>query len=121
MQLHPFVIRSLEFYATRRTEQTVAFLCRKAAQTGFFRSMLLEPLSGVSGTYIMEMGAVCRILKRAKRRALDALGGADQGGYVTNHVTNRLSGGIANRQVIEKYGRPVRARTADLHRVKVAL
>jgi hypothetical protein len=26
---------------------------------------------------------------------------------------------VANREVIEKYGRPVRARTADLHRVKV--
>jgi len=57
----------------------------------------------------------------AKRRALDALGGAGQEGYVTNHVTNRRLDGTADAEVIDKYGRPVRARTADLHRVKVAL
>jgi len=57
----------------------------------------------------------------AKRRALDALGGPEESGYVTNHVTNRPPDGVENPQVTEKYGRPVRARTADLHRVKVAL
>ena len=58
----------------------------------------------------------------AKRRALDALSsGQSASGYVTNHVTNGSSVPAAHMQVVEKYGRPVRARTADLHRVKVAL
>jgi integrase len=57
----------------------------------------------------------------AKRRALEALSREGKDRYVTNHVTNQLRRGEANTEVIEKYGRPVRARTADLHRVKVAL
>ncbi len=57
----------------------------------------------------------------AKRRALEALGGSGPGSYVTKYVTNQLSTLIANPEVVEKNGRPVRARTADLHRVKVAL
>ena len=57
----------------------------------------------------------------AKRRALEALSGGGGGGYVTNHVTNQVRKVGTNPEVTEKYGRPVRARTADLHRVKVAL
>jgi hypothetical protein len=57
----------------------------------------------------------------AKRRALDVLSGEGRNGYVTNHVTNQLRRGEVNPEVIETNGRPVRARTADLHRVKVAL
>ena len=65
----------------------------------------------------------------AKRRALDALSGAQTGtdgraepeGYVTNNVTNPTFAPTAQTQVVEEYGRPVRARTADLYRVKVAL
>jgi hypothetical protein len=67
------------------------------------------------------LGHYSHIRLDAKRRALDALGGAGQEGYVTNHVTNRRHDGMADVEVIDKYGRPVRARTADLHRVKVAL
>jgi integrase len=55
----------------------------------------------------------------AKRKALDALSGG--GGYGTNHVTNSVSDVLPNPQVVEKNGRPVRTRTADLYRVKVAL
>ncbi len=55
----------------------------------------------------------------AKRRALEALCGG--GGYGTNHVTNPVSAVPANPQVVDKDGRPVRTRTADLYRVKVAL
>ena len=43
------------------------------------------------------------------------------GGYGTKNVTNEPVEGKLNAQVIEMNGRPVRARTADLHRVKVAL
>ena len=58
----------------------------------------------------------------AKRHALDALsGGGSTQGYGTNNVTNRPRARKGTSQVIEKNGRPVRARTADLHRVKVAL
>ncbi len=58
----------------------------------------------------------------AKRRALDALSGGGSGGsYVTKNVTNEPVEGKLNPQVLEIDGRPVRARTADLHRVKVAL
>jgi integrase len=58
----------------------------------------------------------------AKRHALEAVNRkAASEAYVTNHVTNGVVQQIANPQVIEEYGRPVRARTADLHRVKVAL
>ena len=54
----------------------------------------------------------------AKRRALDALSsGGTTGGYGTNHDTNALPPPKPGPQVIEGNGRPVRARTADLHRV----
>jgi len=54
----------------------------------------------------------------AKRKALDALsGGGSGGGYGTNHDTNALPVATPRPQVIEMNGRPVRARTADLHRV----
>jgi integrase len=56
----------------------------------------------------------------AKRHALDALsGGGLTRGYDTNHVTNAPAPLQLPPQVIEENGRPVRARTADLHRVKV--
>jgi integrase len=65
----------------------------------------------------------------AKRRALDALAAkhaeteaqGKEGSYVTKNVTNGTNPASAKRQIVEKYGRPVRARTADLYRVKVAL
>ena len=63
----------------------------------------------------------------AKRRVLDALvakGSGTEGastGYVTNGVTNGTISGDSKSQVVEKDGRPVRTRTADLYRVKVAL
>ena len=58
----------------------------------------------------------------AKRRALDALSNRDvTGGYGTNHDTNAPPSPKLGPQVVEENGRPVRARTADLHRVKVAL
>jgi len=56
----------------------------------------------------------------AKRKALDALATSAKG-YDTTGDTNPHSVAISNPQVIEMNGRPVRARTADLHRVKVAL
>jgi hypothetical protein len=43
------------------------------------------------------------------------------GGYGTNHDTNAPPTPKPGPQVVEENGRPVRARTADLHRVKVAL
>jgi integrase len=56
----------------------------------------------------------------AKRRALDGLSGPSlTGGYDTNHGTNAVLPPKPGPQVVEKYGRPVRARTADLYRVKV--
>src|SRR6202521_3280803 len=61
----------------------------------------------------------------AKRRALDALSAAQDGterqaaSYVTKNVTNGTIAPTAQTQVVEEYGRPVRARTADLYRVKV--
>ena len=58
----------------------------------------------------------------AKRKALDALSNwGSVGGYGTNHGTNTPSEPKSSPQVVEENGRPVRARTADLHRVKVAL
>ena len=66
----------------------------------------------------------------AKRQALDALAAnrADveqqatgSGRYVTKHVTNGTNQTNTKPQVVERNGRPVRARTADLYRVKVAL
>ena len=58
----------------------------------------------------------------AKRRALDAISsGGSTGGYGTNHGTNAPVPPQPGPQVVDGNGRPVRARTADLHRVKVAL
>jgi integrase len=58
----------------------------------------------------------------AKRKALDALSsGGSGGGYGTNHDTNAVPPTPPHPQVIEMNGRPVGARTPDLHRVKVAL
>jgi Phage integrase family len=58
----------------------------------------------------------------AKRRALDALSSTDLTGvYATNHDTNGAVPPKPGPQLVEGNGRPVRARTADLHRVKVAL
>jgi integrase len=58
----------------------------------------------------------------AKRKALDALSrGGLTGGYGTNNVTIAPQPPKPGPQVVEENGRPVRARTADLYRVKVAL
>jgi hypothetical protein len=38
-----------------------------------------------------------------------------------NHVAKQHRKALANQEVIEKYGRPVRARTAGLHRVNCVL
>jgi integrase len=66
----------------------------------------------------------------AKRSALDSLAQSrkagsnrhsGQGGNVTKHATNGTNSRKASLYVIEKNGRPVRTRTADLYRVKVAL
>ena len=66
----------------------------------------------------------------AKRSALDFLAQprqagsnrhSGQGRNVTKHVTNGTISRKASLYVVEKYGRPVRTRTADLYRVKVAL
>jgi integrase len=56
----------------------------------------------------------------AKRHALDVLNnGGSTRGYGTNHVANAPAPTQQSPQVVEENGRPVRARTADLHRVKV--
>jgi hypothetical protein len=58
----------------------------------------------------------------AKRKALEGLSETDsKRGYGTTSDTNALPTSTPHPQVIEMNGRPVRARTADLHRVKVAL
>jgi len=58
----------------------------------------------------------------AKRHALDALSkGGSTGGYGTKNDTNAPPPPKPGPQVVEENGRPVRARTADLYRVKVAL
>jgi hypothetical protein len=62
----------------------------------------------------------------AKRAAIQVLSNRPQqvtseGGNVTKHITrDGVREGVPG-QVIEKNGRPERARTADLYRVKVAL
>ena len=59
---------------------------------------------------------------QAKRRALEALSNwSTREGYGTKTVTSPPAEGMPSPQVIETYGRPVGARTPDLHRVKVAL
>jgi integrase len=91
--------------------------------------------AGVPDRVIMDIaGHVSpRMLRRyshiqleAKRAAIQALSNRPQatvseGADVTKHVTKQPDGVTVLPQVIEKDGRPVRARTADLHRVKVAL
>jgi integrase len=66
----------------------------------------------------------------AKRSALDSLAQpqlavsshrSERGGNVTKHVTNGTNPLNTASYVVEKDGRPVRTRTADLYRVKVAL
>jgi integrase len=58
----------------------------------------------------------------AKRKALEALTRVgSRVGYGTKYVTKRPAEPKAIPQVIGQDGRPVRARTADLYRVKVAL
>ena len=75
-----------------------------------------------------------RMLKRyshvrleAKRKAVEVLSRrpsrpapdvGKEGGYDTKHVTNQPSEGVPSPEVIETDGRPERARTADLYRVK---
>jgi hypothetical protein len=46
---------------------------------------------------------------------------SSEGTCVTKQVTKSAGVEVMSAQVTEKNGRPVRARTADLHRVKVAL
>ena len=76
-----------------------------------------------------------RMLKRyshvrleAKRKAVEVLSRrpsrpapdvGKEGGYDTKNVTNPPSEGMPSPEVIETNGRPERARTADLYRVKV--
>jgi hypothetical protein len=62
----------------------------------------------------------------AKRTAIQAISNRRQaavseGSDVTNRVTKQTEGSKVPPQMIEKNGRPERARTVDLHRVKVAL
>jgi integrase len=58
----------------------------------------------------------------AKRDALNGLAARNgRPSYVTNRVTTSVSKTEQFPEVVEKYGRPERARTVDLHRVKVAL
>jgi hypothetical protein len=63
-----------------------------------------------------------RVQIDAMRRALDGLSSVGStGGYGTNHDANAPVPPKPSSQVVVENGRPVRARTADLHRVKVAL
>jgi hypothetical protein len=55
----------------------------------------------------------------AKRRALDGLTATTKG-YGTNSATNAQATTTVHPQVIERDGRPERARTVDLHRVNLA-
>jgi hypothetical protein len=83
-----------------------------------------QTIMGIAGHVSPKMLAhYSHVRLDAKRRALEALSKQDStDGYGTNNGTNRrLTKMMPNPQVIEKNGRPVRARTADLHRVKVAL
>jgi hypothetical protein len=59
---------------------------------------------------------------KAKRKALDALGGDGKtDGYGTNDGTKQVFDSAPKPQVVEINGRPVGTRTPDLYRVKVAL
>ncbi len=91
--------------------------------------------AGVPDRVIMDIAGhvSARMLRRyshiqleAKRAAIQALsnrpqGNALEGTNVTKHVTKLREAEPMPSQLAEKNGRPVRARTADLHRVKVAL
>jgi site-specific recombinase XerD len=91
--------------------------------------------AGVPDRVIMDIaGHVSpRMLRRyshiqleAKRTAIQALSNRpkateSENANVTKHVTKQGEGVVTLPQVIEKDGRPERARTVDLHRVKVAL
>jgi Phage integrase family len=91
--------------------------------------------AGVPDRVIMDIAGhvSARMLRRyshiqleAKRAAIGALSDrprttAPKGTDDTKHVTKSGEVEAIPAQVIEKNGRPVRARTADLHRVKVAL
>ena len=91
--------------------------------------------AGVPDRVIMDIaGHVSpRMLRRyshiqleAKRTAIQALSNrrkttTSEEVDVTKHVTKPTQSVTVLSQVIEENGRPVRARTADLHRVKVAL
>ncbi len=62
----------------------------------------------------------------SKRAAIQSLSNrpriaASEQGDVTKHVTKEGERGVIPMQVIEKNGRPVRTRTADLYRVKVGI
>ena len=116
-------------------------LTKKAGLPGLrfhdMRHQLITELgeSGASDQIIMAIaGHVSRrmldryshIRLEAKRQALEkALGSRrnrpSERGYVTKHVTKSGEGDSMPAEVIESNGRPERARTADLYRVKVAL
>ena len=116
-------------------------LTKKAGLPGLrfhdMRHQLITELgeSGASDQIIMAIaGHVSRrmldryshVRLEAKRQALEkALGGRrnrpSERGYVTNHVTKSGEEDSMPAEVIESNGRPERARTADLYRVKVAL
>jgi hypothetical protein len=59
--------------------------------------------------------------KRAAIQALSSRPVAAEGRNDTDYVTKRKELDLARAQVVETNGRPERARTVDLHRVKVAL
>ena len=116
-------------------------LTKKAGLSGLrfhdMRHQLITELgeSGASDQIIMAIaGHVSRrmldryshIRLEAMRQALEkALGNREkspsEGGYVTNHVTKSEEADSMPVEVVESNGRPERARTADLYRVKVAL
>jgi integrase len=116
-------------------------ITKKAGLSGFrfhdLRHTAISSLgeAGVPDRVIMDIaGHVSqRMLRRyshiqleAKRVAMQVLSNRPQlANYdrvnVTNYVTKQVAPGMTPAQVVEKNGRPERARTVDLHRVKVAL
>jgi integrase len=86
-----------------------------------------QTIMAIAGHVSLKMLAhYSHIRLEAKRRALDALSRkpTDAGqtpSYGTKNGTNTSATPTPSPQVAEKNGRPVRARTADLYRVKVAL
>ena len=116
-------------------------LARKAGLCGLrfhdLRHTAISALgeAGVPDRVIMDIAGhvSARMLRRyshiqleAKRTAIQALSNRTQkeasaASNVTKHVTKIEERDVTIGQVIEKNGRPVRARTADLYRVKVAL